>query len=840
MKSRTKVREPGSLAGFLLCLCGAAVFGCSGTDSAGEPGSGESASSTSQAWVSDYLMTKTIVPLRALEVPGNVYLTSVEQRLDVAGTFTQIFHVYQPDANSEGIRFEVAAKTSSGTIDAAHGFQSVTVTSHPGESDQMPQVLSNANGQRVYSLTTSRQGWYRFQFTYSAPNAGRTLTFKAYDAASNSLKILWSDPPSARVQVKATVRVQQASQVFLKGGAHRNTDRTQSAYADSVTVDGRLLYRRSFDQGKFNFPLGWLNTGSHVVEFSLQANSYNPAKFWFGVNEKSFDPIAPQNEWSPVQFLYYGELHTGDYDAWNEGVAFAQGADVAHGVRPAPIRRGTSLGVALEHASLNGTSANATLRVYPLGSSTQVNWTASLQGGGDYAGGIYTSGGFSTRYREHWRIAVPATAAVGRYVLRAFAPNGAQIGSNVVFYVIHDPYGPVSAGRIPKNQLDTYGYDEDEDGVNMNDAAFGSDVDAKRDHFSAIYYSGDPASGQFTPDTKVTGAFRRTSDDPLAFSLLDYAMAAAQGTTSEFETMRRVYRYLSQQRKYGGADAGAADIAGWVVGSSDDVNGFRLSDAALYSKPGNELLTPSQGVCYTMASILTAYARTAGIMSRAVTAQGIGGWAEHAFSEVYIPDLPRHGGTTTNSSTGANSDSDPWYVFDATDPAGNADFPAWATHSQSIAPRAQYGRAELVLAGPPVRPLYATTSPVNWDPFSGDAQTTNVLAVLSSYTSGPEYWLSRSGITGWLGYWEKDVYRITKPATATRVSVRTLPNDGEYLQPKLCIAPVTNTPVLPARCAAPATSVVIPAGDSYVVVFNDTEPLPRLRGDSVQYILELQ
>ena len=57
----------------------------------------------------------------------------------------------------------------------------------------------------------------------------------------------------------------------------------------------------------------------------------------------------------------------------------------------------------------------------------------------------------------------------------------------------------------------------------------------------------------------------------------------------------------------------------------------------------------------------------------------------------------------------------------------------------------------------------------------------------------PGVLLSRSGITGWLGYWEKDVYRITKPATATRVSVRTLPNDGEYLQPKLCIAPVPGT-----------------------------------------------
>jgi hypothetical protein len=45
---------------------------------------------------------------------------------------------------------------------------------------------------------------------------------------------------------------------------------------------------------------------------------------------------------------------------------------------------------------------------------------------------------------------------------------------------------------------------------------------------------------------------------------------------------------------------------------------------------------------------------------------------------------------------------------------------------------------------------------------------------------------------------------------------------------------------MPERCAAPSTSVTLPAGQSYVVVFSDTEPLGRLRGDSVQYILELQ
>ncbi len=126
--------------------------------------------------------------------------------------------------------------------------------------------------------------------------------------------------------------------------------------------------------------------------------------------------------------------------------------------------------------------------------------------------------------------------------------------------------------------------------------------------------------------------------------------------------------------------------------------------------------------------------------------------------------------------------------------------------------------------------------------FRADGQlTTNALSVTAAYASGPDYWLSRSSITGWLGYWEKDVYRVSKTVTgANRVSVRTLPNDGEYLQPKLCVSPVSNGPPMPEQCATPATSVQLPAGESYVVVFNGTEPVQQYRGDTVQYVLELQ
>ncbi|HET9956379.1 MAG TPA: hypothetical protein VFQ61_17845, partial [Polyangiaceae bacterium] len=371
MKSKSRRQGRGKLAPFMTSVCGIVTFACSATDpTAGAPAEfaaeqGVAVASTTQKVVPDYALPTTLSPIRALEAPSGVYLTSVEQRLDGTGTFTQTVHVYQPDANSETIRFELTAKNSTGQVDGSHRFESVVLTSHPGESDQSQQTLANASGQRVYEITNSRQGWYRLQFRYVSPNFGRTLSIKAYDAGARPLKMAWSDPPSTRVQVRANVNVEQSSQSFLKGGAYRSADRLHSAYADNVTVDGRLLYRRAFDQGLFNYPLGWLSAGSHVVEFSLSASNYSRAKFWFGVNEKTFHSFQAQDAWKAAQFLYYGEMHTADYDAWNEGVAFAQGAELANGVRPPPVRRGTSFGLALEHPGLNGSTANASLRIYP-------------------------------------------------------------------------------------------------------------------------------------------------------------------------------------------------------------------------------------------------------------------------------------------------------------------------------------------------------------------------------------------------------------------------------------------------------------------------------------------
>ena len=782
----------------------------------------------------DEAVRKTLQPIRSLQTPGGVYMTAIDVTTTSQGSFPYEVHVYQPDASGEAIRFELSARDITGVVDTSHAFVAVNLTSRPGEPDQTQQTLPNANGQRVHAIASSRQGWYRLSFTHSAPTASRTVNIKAYDASGNSLQIAWADPPRTNASVRARITVAPGSNAFLKGGAYRNAVPTQFSYLDNVKVDGTLLYRRSFDQGRYNFPLGRLAAGQHILEFGFAASAEN-SKYWFGIDDKSFDPAGLKSAWEPVQFLYYGAMRTGDYDAWSDGVAFAQGASVVAGVRPPPVRRGSSFSIALEHSSLNGTS-NATLRVYPLGSGSEQTWAKSLQY--DYRGGIFVSGAAATRYREHWRVTVPSNAPIGRYALRALTPAGAQIGSDVVFYVVHDPYPLLASGAITKAELEAYGYDEDDDGVSMH-AGFGSDSDNFRDHFTA-FYDGELASG-YTPRTKISGAFRRTQDES-NFSMLDLAVAAAEGTTSEFESMRRLYRLVAQRIKYNRPDIqddSSITMLGYTAGLTP-------SEALQYAKPGTELVGQWTGQCFEYGTVLSGIGRSLGLLARPVSSYTwLAGWGNHVFAEVYIPTLPQHGGRQTKSPSSALSDTSPWYVFDATDPNGTGVNPRHFTIlSEAIAPRAQFAKASFVLQGPPPRPVDAVTNPTTWDPLSYDkVDPSGVLTVSDAYASGPEFWLTESGVTGWLGYGEKDVYRTSKVASGARaVRVRSLPSGGEFLAVKLCVGSASNVPVMPDRCANAANWQSLPSGESYVVVFNDAEDMPQryLRGDSVRYVLELE
>jgi transglutaminase superfamily protein len=773
-------------------------------------------------------------PMRRLETSngGRVYMTSIEETFPGSGSFDQEVFFFQPSATGQGFRIELSAKTSTGAVDTSHSFQDLTLTSHPADVSESQQTLPNASGQRVYVLPTSRAGWYGLHFTYAMPYPGRTLTIQVYDNAGKALPMAWSDPPGENVRVRAKLWADAPTRAYLKGGAYRSGDATLSAYADSVKVDGSLLYRRGFDQGQFNYPLGELGSGLHTVEFTLSTSSPHPTKFWFGINETSFDPNGIKTSWAPVQVLYYGATHTGDYDAWSQGVAFAQGPTLTAGVRPPPVRKGTTFPVALEHSGLNGQTA--TLRIYPLGSGTATGWPVTLSS--KYTGGIFTTSGPSARYREQRLVSVPSNAPVGAYVLRATLPSGAQLGQDVLFYVLFDPYRSLGNG-YSKLELETYGYDEDEDGANLY-GDYGPDRDNRRDHFTT-YYNGSAASG-YTQQTKITGAFLRTGDASW-FSLLDMAMAASQGTSTEFEAMRRLYRMVSQQLGYNRPSMRDDSSVTFLDG-----NAFLPSWASQYSRPGTEIDRPVSAQCFDYATVLVALARSAGVMARPVSSTGwLAGWANHAFTEAYIPSssLPQHGGKVSSDPASANSDGDPWYAFDATDPSAlHYDYHEWPVFSEAIAPRAQFGRTALALSGPGV--VDAVTTRLNWNPMNTEVlEEASLLSVAPAYTSGPEFWLTQSGVSGWIGRGEKDVFRISKSLTGARaVKVRVLSTGADYLIPKLCISSVASSPALPTRCADAATTYNLPAGESYVAVFNDAPDVPghrNLRGDSVHYALDL-
>jgi len=637
-------------------------------------------------------------------------------------------------------------------------------------------------------------------------------------------------------QVRVRFNVAQGTNTFFKGGAYRNAAVGSSAYADTVKLDGTLLYRRAFDQGRYNFPLGWLNPGQHTLEFSLNSSGGTP-KYWFGVNEKSFDPLNAKSGWDPVQFLYQGAMRTGDYDAWSDGIAFLQGQTIS-GSRPPPVRRGTTFGIALSHPNLN--TGNATLRISAiLSEGTDVAWTKTQPANSDYTGAVFVSGSPSARNREHWLVSVPSNAPVGRYKLSAYAPGGAQIGTGVVFYVIHNPYPLLASGAISKPELETYGYDEDEDGVLLQ-GPYGTDRDNFRDHFSA-FYDGRAEFG-YTPTTMITGAFRRTQDESFP-SMLDIAAASMDGTTNEFESMLRLYRIVAQRLKYN-RPAIPDDSSDSLIGGS---GGLDPSLAFWFSLPGIESSAGlTTGQCYEYGNILAAVARSAGLLARPVSSAGwLGGWGNHVFTEAYVPGVPQHGGKRTSSNSSPISDTDPWYAFDATDPNGTAVFPrTFVAHSEAVAPRAQYGKAAVVLQGPLTPALDVVTNPTTWDPLStATVGTSGILNVSAAYASGPEFWLTGSGVTGWVGYGEKDVYRVSKSVTGARsVRVSPIPGASGYLDIKICVGSVANVPVMPDRCANAATSQLLPAGDSYVVVFNDAEDMPAryLRGDVAKYALNLE
>ncbi len=818
--------------------------------------------------------------------PSDVYLTSFSASFQYEGSYAHTVYLYQPEESAAVLRFTlqsaIAGTTSS---DDASVFRNVQLLRNPGQQDESEQELTATASGDGYEATTRAKGWYALKFSYQAPGTNRTLTYRGVDANGAPIKTAWIAPSGKTAQFRATFRVDRPTHVYFKGGAFSGASIQQFAFTDNIKVDGELLYRRSFNQGLFNYPMGYLPSDTHSLDFDFTAWSGAPSQSWFGVSSVSFDPkqreaaegaVAPAGEtnaktqWDPVQFVYQGPMHTGDYDAWSEGVAFAQSQTPAGsggsgtfprlGVRPPPVRRGTTFSIALEHEKLAGPESNATLELSLLDSNTSLNWPVTSAPSLDYSGGIFTEAGFSTRSREHWSITVPVHAPIGRYVLRAFAPDRTPIGSDVLFYVLHNPHTYVGTEGLTKAEVETYGYDEDEDGLGWN-LVEGAGQDADQDHLRDQYvvvvgHPGNAEDGALLPgesygaNAAYSAAFRRTSGRASwDHSLLDYAMASAHGATSEFETMVRLLRFVSQRKWYTNMSASVVDVEEELGASALDELERELALAAACSQSGYESSDCVRGgaVCYTSATLLGAITRSTGILARAVNA------GSHAVTEAYLPTPP---------DGALFPDADRWFVFDATDHKSNMAGP-FAVGSDpnvqpsyhfwnlwgAVAPRGQYCLAEKLAAqvqGGIERCSWITTS-VDWEAptnrGSFQIPSSGVKDLAPEYNSSTGYWITKSGVTGWLSFGDKDVYRISKStAGGDYLRVVAQPSFGSSnLAPELCIypSPLVSGATSSKRCADAASVRRIPEGESYVVVFNDSENMTRYHGDVTRYRIEV-
>ncbi|HEY5958324.1 MAG TPA: hypothetical protein VIV60_17290, partial [Polyangiaceae bacterium] len=815
--------------------------------------------------------------------PRDVYLTSFTATFQYQGVYAHTVYLYQPLDGDALVRFDLRSEIAgAGLPDASSTFRDVKLLTNPSQPGQTEQTLTATTptaGTTRFDAMTHGKGWYALTFVYESSSSNRALSYSAVDAQGKPAKTVWVAPSGKTAKFRVAFQADTPNQVYFKGGAFSGASIQQFAYMDNITVDGRLLYRKGFDQGLFNYPVGYLTSPTHSLEFDFSAWSGAPSQSWFGVSHLSYDPKQREAEaagmtaqgiktsWDRAQFLYQGPMRTSDYDAWNEGVAFAQSnANVTNtgttfpilGVRPPPVRRGTNFAVALEHQLAGGQAANATLEISLLGNSSLLGWSRSISQ--DYTGGTYTASGFSTCYREHWSVYVPVDAPIGRYVLRAFAPDHTQIGTDVLFYVIHNPQAYVGIAGLTKAEVETYGYDEDEDGHKWNlveGASTDSDQDHLRDNFVVVVEPpllGD--NGQYLPadhysgNAGYSGAFRRSTERSLVdHSLLDYAMASAHGATTEFETMLRLLRYVNQRKRYYNSSIPFVPVEEELslTFATDVEQVLPLANAC--SLPGYDASAYVSGgaVCYTFATLLGAFTRSTGLLSRAINA-GV-----HAVTEVYLPTPPN--GTSF-------PDSDRWFVFDATDHKSNPEGPYAGAEDpntlpstyftnlwESVAPRGQYCLAEQLMAasdGWSNGCNWVTTS-VDWEaptaPGSFQLSAQGGKDLTAEYNANSNYRLTASGATGWLSFGAKHVYRLNKTSVnADYIRVRALPSFGSSnLVPELCILPspfaggVTGM----TRCADAANVRRIPSGESYVIVFNDSENLTRYHGDVTQYRIEL-
>ncbi|MDO9537986.1 MAG: hypothetical protein Q7J68_06675, partial [Thermoplasmata archaeon] len=380
-------------------------------------------------------------------IAENVYITDFKERLIGTGTWGYELHFYQPDDTDEMITVYVGSVDANDVAETQNSFSEIVLTQHPGATDDSEKKFypSDADGEFSYPLT-SVWGWYMLQLTYTVTVSDMYFKYNIKDASNNDLQLSWINSPGITIETEMTFHAETDTYAYFKGGAYSSTSPGDYSFVHEVKVDGNLLYEKAFDQGKYNFPIGYITQGDHTLQAKWECDGNYPAKYWEHICEHSFDPDDVKKSWDTVQITYMGNMHTKDYECWSDGVA----------VEPAVVRRGSTFMVVGEDSSYN--TGNGNVKVFSSGSSTEVSWASYKTKVEDYAGGYYVGGTFTTKYREHWEITVPSNVAVGKYDLKMYDASNTQIGGTTSFYVIFDPYQLVGTS-FRKDILETLVYD---------------------------------------------------------------------------------------------------------------------------------------------------------------------------------------------------------------------------------------------------------------------------------------------------------------------------------------------------------------------------------------------
>jgi transglutaminase-like putative cysteine protease len=643
----------------------------------------------------------------------------------------------------------------------------------------------------ITPTSSTTYGFYQFQLLYHFDNNLSKYHFYAtFDDDGTAVPLAWTDPDIAS-HVDLGFFTDGTAPSYLRGGAYGDGSDGAKSFISNITLDGQLLYQRAFNGADFNYPLGSAALGTHNLSFDWTASSTNTAKLMthicqFGV------------PWNDVQITYMSDMHVRDYGAWKTGVA----------TQEAVVRRDATFLVIGHGAGLAG--GDGSIQIFKSGSA-QSGWTTVRKEDYDARDGHF----------QHWEVTVPANVAIGEYTLRMLDKSSTPVSGDVPFRVIFNPYRLVDS-VFTHAHLETYAYDEDEDGDN-----FGVDSDHGRDEWTAFSLSG--------VDTRTYDVHSFKARDGQV-SVLDLALAATDGTTDEFQAATLLFRVMNQRifwfEPYSGSDVDdllGTDNATATALTTDDTRTFSADNQDLFAAFPTKRIN---GQCMDFAAGLVGLARAIGIPSKHVATPHAFGWTGfHAWSEVYLPTslLPQQQGSTT-SGGGTNSDVDNWYVFDSTD---NFSSGGWEHSEESIDPRVDF-YASFVDNGASV-PTNIYTTKVDWCPPGLGTCTQQADDILTTYNTPTDFWITSSSVTAWLSGGDKDIFRlhVTSPVT---VSV----SASSDLDIVTCAYNVAPSSVPFTQCGDAAASRVVQPGDWWIQVFSLSPHDGVHGGNHVPYTLNVQ